>query len=71
MRTVAPGMAMYKYTEQTIIQWAIPGLLRGPANGQITAPTRRYVVHVPTGLDAVGLMPNGLICVRLAGWSPT
>jgi hypothetical protein len=37
MRTFAPGMAMYKYTEQTTIQWAIPGLLRGPGNGQITA----------------------------------
>jgi hypothetical protein len=28
---------MYKYTEQATIQWAIPGLLRGPANGRITA----------------------------------
>ena len=28
---------MYKYTEQATIQWAIPGLLRGSANGEITA----------------------------------
>ena len=28
---------MYKYTEQATIQKVIPRLLRGPANGQITA----------------------------------
>ena len=33
-RTFAPRMAMYKYTGQATIQWAIPGLLRGPANAK-------------------------------------
>ena len=46
---------MYKYTEQATIQWAIPGLLRGAANGQITA--RRPAVLV--GFTGVVILQVG------------
>jgi hypothetical protein len=39
---------MYKYTEQATIQYAIPGLLRGPANGQITAHTAAVLYADPS-----------------------
>jgi hypothetical protein len=37
---------MHEYTEQATIQWAIPGLLRGPANGQITARRPAVMAHI-------------------------
>jgi hypothetical protein len=46
---------MYKYTEQATIQWAIPGLLRGPANAPNNrAPTR--LIETDFGCVAAGSM---------------